>query len=848
MKVLFFMRSAVYVRNFESTLRLLAARGHHVHVVADPHVSSEPSALVEQLCRDHPQITAGRPPKRPLNGWSLLGGELRRALDYLRYLEPEYRHAPKLRRRARKTAPPRLLRALEWPLVDSSGGRRVLRLFARWCDRALPRDPAVDAFVRAHSPDLVLVTPLVEPGSPQSEYIRSAHALGIPAGLCVYSWDNLTNKGLIHDPVDLVTVWNEQMKREAIAYHHVPADRIVVTGAAPYDHWFGWTPRSPRDAFCARVGLDPRRPYLLYVCSSRFVAPNEVPFVRRWIHDIRTRSELLRGVGVLVRPHPQNAESWRDADVRDFENVAIWPRAGANPLDEPSRADYFDSIYHSVAVVGVNTSAQIESAIVGRGVHAWLAPDFHETQDGTLHFRHLRDVNGGLLHLATDVAQHVAQLESAVRNPEGAAERCRRFVEAFVRPHGVGEPATPRLVAALEATAGRGRRPSRRDSWTGRLLRPGLARAAKALEGAERTAQATRVRTASASERGTRGGTAARPTGASAEGPAGSQVLEVYAQVREWAGRLRAVDADREGLSLPERRLLTALEPLWNATPDMLATLRRYGAAIAGTRAADYDADESALRERLARDLRRLLAKGYPALRVDEPRALGGFGVNGHGHLYNEDTLRFFRVFTLLQDAALLKDFRDGRARRTVWEIGAGWGGFAYQFKTLCPNVTYLITAPADLMLLSAVYLQSLFPAANFRFFDLTRSRAFWDAWDTVDFAFAPESAVSALQPPSLDLAVDLMALERMTPSRIEQHVMRAHQLGARHFLSICPAGDPDADLAVDVRPIVERWYWPHPVSAPSFVAWRLGLRSDAAEPVKRTYLLGWRRLRTRAS
>jgi hypothetical protein len=846
MKVLFFMRSTVYVRNFESTLRLLVARGHHLHVVADPHVSSDSNTPIEQLCRESPRITHSRAPKRPINGWSLLGGELRRALDYLRYLEPEYRNAPKLRRRARKTAPAWLVRALEWPFVDTPAGRWLLGAGVRWCDRAVPRDPAVDAFVRAHGPDLVLVTPLVEPGSPQSEYVRSARALGIPVGLCVYSWDNLTNKGLIHDSLDLVTVWNEPMKREATMYHRVAPDRIVVTGAAAYDHWFGWRPRVAHEAFCARAGLDARRSYLLYVCSSRFVAPNEVPFVRRWIQDIRSASERLRGVGVLVRPHPQNAERWRDADLSDLDNVAVWPRGGANPLDDGARADYFDSIYHSAAVVGVNTSAQIESAIVGRGVYAWLAPEFQDTQDGTLHFQHLRNVNGGLLHLATDVADHAAQLELAVRDPDAAATRCRQFVEAFVRPHGLEEAATPRLVAALEATAGRVRRRQRRDSWSSVVLRPGLAPAAKSLENAERAVQAARARTGSGSGSVKQGSTGPQPAGGSSVVPAGSEVFEIYSGVREWAGRLRALEPPRETLALPERRMLAALTPVWDVTPDTLPTLRHRGEAISGVRAADYDGDASALEERLARDLRRLLAKGYPALRVDEPGALGGFGVNGHGHLYNEDTLRFFRVFTLLQDAALLKDFRDGGARRTVWEIGAGWGGFAYQFKTLCPNVTYLITAPADLMLLSAVYLQSLFPSATFRFYEPTVSHAFWDRWDTVDFVFVPESVIPEMQPPSLDLTVDLMALERMTPPRIAQHVARAYELGARHFFSICPAADPDPALAAPVRSVVERCYWPHPVSAPAFVSWRLGLRSDAPDPVGRTFLLAWRRLRTR--
>jgi len=839
--VLFFMRSTVYVRNFESTLRLLAERGHHVHVVADPHVAGDSSGLIARLCSDQPRITHSRAPRRSVNGWSLLGGELRRALDYLRYLDPAYRNAPKLRRRAQKTAPPRLLRALEWRLLNTRAGRQTLRFVLRWCDRALPRDPAVDVFVRNHHPDLVLVTPLVEPGSPQSEYVRSARAFGIPVGLCVYSWDNLTNKGLIHDALDVVTVWNQPMKDEAIALHHVPPERIVVTGAPAYDHWFGWQSRLTRDAFCARVGLDARRPYLLYVCSSRFIAPDEVPFIRRWVQEVRARSALLRDVGVLVRPHPQNTERWRDADLSDLGCVAVWPRTGANPVDDGSRADYFDSIYHSAAVVGANTSAHIESAIVGRGVYTWLAPEFHETQDGTLHFRHLCHTNGGLLHVGADPAEHVAQLESAVRNPEGSVERCRRFVESFVRPHGVDQPAATRVVMALESAVDRASRQPRPRTSVGRILRPGLARAAAALE---RTARDGRSAERGGVDERSYTPTPAAPRRALAPTPDVGEVFTVYARVREWASRLRALEPPAERLPLLERRMLAGLEPLWNATPDTVARVRHFGEAIAGVRAVDYEPDASPLRERLARDLRRLLSKGYPALRVDEPPAFGGFGINGRGHLYNEDTLRFFRVLTLLQDAALLKDFCRG-PRHTVWEIGGGWGGFAYQFKTVCPNVTYVITGQPELLLMSAVYLTCLFPAASLRFYEPTAPASFWDRWDTVDFAFAPESAVQTMQPSSLNLTVDLMALERMDPQRIERHIARAHHLGSRHFFSICPAADACPNGPAAVRPIVDRWYWPHPVSAPQFVTWRLGLNPDS-DAIDRTFVLGWRRLHPR--
>jgi FkbM family methyltransferase len=352
---------------------------------------------------------------------------------------------------------------------------------------AIPTDPGIDRFLSDVAPDVLAVTPLIEPGSPQAEYLRSARALGIRTAYCVASWDNLTNKGLIHGPVDLVTVWNEMMKSEAVTMHGVPPADVTVTGAPAFDHWFEWQPGRSREEFCARVHLPADRPYVLYLCSSRFVAPDEVPFVRRWLEQIRASDGPLRGAGVLVRPHPQNAEQWQGVDLGGFGPAAVWPRGGAAPVDDASRADYFESMYYSAAVVGMNTTAEIESAILGKPVHALLAPEFQDTQDGTLHFRHLRQVNGGLLHVATTMGEHVQQLSAAVATPGNRDEQSRRFVEAFVRPHGMGVPATPLMVRALEQLASRPRRVQQPSVWS-RVVRTRLAPAVAELERQARVA------------------------------------------------------------------------------------------------------------------------------------------------------------------------------------------------------------------------------------------------------------------------------------------------------------------------------------------------------------------------
>src|ERR1051325_9315366 len=251
MRLLFVMRHSGYVRNFESTLRMLCERGDAVHLAFQGRTKYEqldPTQIAQQLADRYPTFSYGQAPLR-IDGWGLLGREVRLGRDYLRYLGPEYRDAPKLRKRATADAPRWVIARSDGGLLGTAVGRAILSASLRAIDDTIPLDADIARFIEQARPDVLAVTPLVEPGSPQVEYVRSARALGIPTALCVASWDNLTNKGLIHGPLDLVAVWNDAMKDEAVRFHGIPADRVVVTGAAAFDHWFEWRPSTtpPRD-------------------------------------------------------------------------------------------------------------------------------------------------------------------------------------------------------------------------------------------------------------------------------------------------------------------------------------------------------------------------------------------------------------------------------------------------------------------------------------------------------------------------------------------------------------------------------------------------------------------------
>jgi hypothetical protein len=365
--------------------------------------------------------------------------------------------------------PALLRRVTAWPLVRSEPGRRVLVACLRLVERVLPRQPGLDALVRRLDPDVVLLTPVLRLGSSQVEVLRSARALGARTAICVASWDHLSSKARIAEMPDKVFVWNGTQKTEATTLHAVAESRVVVTGAQCYDQWFGRGPGRSREVFCEKLGLPADRPYLLYACSALSPeAPTEARFIQRWIESLRASSDpMLRSAGVLVRPHPQRLAEWEEVDLSHLPDVTVY---GSHPLDTESKEDYYDSLYHSSAVVGLLTSVFLEASILGKPVHTLVLPEFVERQSSLFHFPYLLSVGGGLLRAAHSFAEHEAQLGASLREPV-RADLNAPFVQAFIRPAGLDVPATDVFISAVEAFGAEPRPQPARDPLWGPIVR-----------------------------------------------------------------------------------------------------------------------------------------------------------------------------------------------------------------------------------------------------------------------------------------------------------------------------------------------------------------------------------------
>ena len=485
MKFLIVARQKKNVDSFRTTIARLLEQGHPVRLGLQDRDAGRDARVAEGL--DSPLFSLEGAPTARGDDWRTQAPLVRRVRDWLQYLGPDYRGAHKLRMRVVDR-----LRA-ELGLEDQAFGDGLIAgLAASQAERlgetvvrieeGIPSDPLHEEFIGRDRPDAVLVTPGVHFGSGQTDFIKSARAMGIPVWMLMFSWDNLSTKGALHVPPDLMFVWNERQRAEAQALHRFPPDRVVVVGAPRFDEFFDLRPALSRGRFLGPLRLDIDAPTVLYLCSSRFVAKHELGFVRRWIAAIRASSDpALRRSNIIVRPHP-------DIPLLEDDNpeVVVWPelpraqgwvsrpfsddRAVVLRTTYATQQAFFECLYHSAACVGLNTSAELEAGIVGRPVLTVLADDGAVTgQASTLHFHYLLRDNGGFVESAPDLETHVRQLEQefvlvarGLQPTRGEGLQATRepsihaFVREFLRPRGdrrVSDVLADELLACADSCA-----------------------------------------------------------------------------------------------------------------------------------------------------------------------------------------------------------------------------------------------------------------------------------------------------------------------------------------------------------------------------------------------------------
>ena len=281
-----------------------------------------------------------------------------------------------------------------------------------------------------------------------------------------------------------------------------------------------------------------------------------------------------------------------------------------------------------------------------------------------------------------------------------------------------------------------------------------------------------------------------------------------------------------------------------DASPLVIEQLRHHTHNLTGLLPQHYRNSLDIKRQRFAEKLAALRALDDAGLWLPEAPLLGGFGFDVEGELVNIDTLKFYEVLIALQSGGVLGAVRDSSERQLVWEIGAGWGGFAYQLKTHCPDVTYVITDFPELFLFSATYLLAAFPEARARFYGEVPPEETFADWRALDFIFLPDTFHAAVRPERVDLTLNMVSFQEMTTEQVEAYVRRAYELECPYLYSLNRDRSHHNLELSNVRSIISQYYWPHEVTMLPVSYTKM---LDAGADMPRSgykHVVGWRRVR----
>lgn len=250
---------------------------------------------------------------------------------------------------------------------------------------------------------------------------------------------------------------------------------------------------------------------------------------------------------------------------------------------------------------------------------------------------------------------------------------------------------------------------------------------------------------------------------------------------------------------------LAGFEYMFDASPLIINKLRHHTYHLTGLHDYNYRKHHNHSLVKFQKKFNYLKQKDKSNLFIGESQKLGGFGFRIDGYLINLDTLKFYEALIIMDHSGLLDTFRNGQSK-TILEIGAGWGGFAYQFKSLFKDVNYIIVDLPGSLLFSATYLLTLFPSANYKFItnhnDLIKLST-----NTYDFIFIPYYLWHDLKFTPPDLIVNMVSFQEMTSSQVEGYIKKSSSWGVKKIYSLNRDRSPNNTQLATVSSILKKYF-----------------------------------------
>ncbi|MFH1427410.1 MAG: CDP-glycerol glycerophosphotransferase family protein [Patescibacteria group bacterium] len=242
--------------------------------------------------------------------------------------------------------------------------------FVHWLDFKINPQTEHEYLFKKYQPDLVFSTAAgcyTESGPLKSAKRFKAKTVCMPK-----SWDNMS-KALFNFKTDYLIVWSKFMLKQATEYQGYKKDEVIITGIPQFDYYAKKENIIPREEFCRRHNLDPKKKIIFY--GSNGVNENYEFMFPEIIKEFMDTGEL-ENVQVLVRPHLGYV-----GDADQFKPLAEYDNFAVDLTDKQSDKfkdhwdpslnhlrNLFNSLYHADVSINIASTLILDSTACGTPV------------------------------------------------------------------------------------------------------------------------------------------------------------------------------------------------------------------------------------------------------------------------------------------------------------------------------------------------------------------------------------------------------------------------------------------------------------------------------------------------
>lgn len=309
---------------------------------------------------------------------------------------------------------------------------KILRLISRIYFHT---DIFKSSFAR-YKPDLVFTT---------DSFYREDVMLLLEAKRCgintvgmIRSWDNATTKGVFLTEPDHIIVHNNVLKEEMISIHHVPSDKITVTGVPHYDTVIN-AADIYRERFFKEMGLDLSKKTILFAPGGKMLYKHDGEILAL-LKKHTDAGDFIYPMQFLVRFPP--------GDTLDVESITgdknfIIDKPGTNVTGRKKESEMSQNdnkrLHHSLLnsdiVITLISTMAIDGTVFDKPVIVIGfdpkegLPDAVKKFNKRPHFH--KFLNSGLVTISHSDEEFVSQINMFLKNPDLNKEKREAIIERY---------------------------------------------------------------------------------------------------------------------------------------------------------------------------------------------------------------------------------------------------------------------------------------------------------------------------------------------------------------------------------------------------------------------------------